>query len=513
MSASAGRAGAPRKGISRGAATSQPRIAIGGILHETHTFMQRATTMDDFAGQSLHVGAELITAMRGSRSGIGGMIDRATEAGWQLLPTVYAAAMPGGAVTAAAYAELLGEMRARLEQSLPVDGVLLALHGAMVAEGELDAESDIVAQARALVGEDAPIVVLLDMHGNISPRLVDLADVLLAYDTNPHIDAYARGVEAAAIMTRLLRREVRPTPAIARPPLLLPAQNTGTAVPPLAPVHKRAAQIKARDEVICIAVMAGFAYADTPFTGPSIIVTTDGQPELAAAYANELSAMLYKLRHEAAPDFLEPAEAVSQAAGHEQGPVILVDSADNIGGGTPGDGTEALAAMLAQGVCEGAIVLADAQAVDFCWRAGLAAEVTLAIGGKADAWHGQPVNVTGTVRARSEGVFECEMPDNHFASFYGNTVQMGRCAWLRVAGVNILLTERKTPPLDLAQLRHIGIQPESQRIIVVKSAVAYRAAYMPIASAVIEMDTAGLCSANLARFPYRHLPRPLYPLD
>lgn len=499
--------------MSKHKATTRPRVAIGGILHETHTFMEQPTTLADFAAQSLHYGADLITAMRASRSGIGGMIDRATEAGWQLLPTLYAAAMPGGTVAAAAYQELLSELQARLEQSMPVDGVLLALHGAMVAEGELDAEADIVAQARALVGDAAPIVVLLDMHGNISPRLVELADALLAYDTNPHIDAYARGVEATDIMARLLRRELRPTPAFARPALLLPAQSTGTAVPPIAPVHKRASEIEAQDEVICIAVMAGFAYADTPFTGPSIIVTTDGQPELAAACAEELSAMLYEQRGEATPGYLEPAEAVRLAASRERGPVILVDSADNIGGGTPGDGTDALVAMLAHDVREGAIVLADAEAVDICWRAGQAAEVTLAVGGKVDAWHGQPVTVTGTVRALSEGVFECEVPDNHFASFYGSTVHMGRSVWLRVAGVNILLTERKTPPLDLAQLRHIGIIPESQRMIVVKSAVAYRAAYMPIASAAIEMDTAGLCSANLARFPYRHLQRPLYPLD
>lgn len=490
-----------------------PRVAIGGILHETHTFLAQATTIAGFADQSLHFGADLIAAMQGSRSGIGGMIDRATQAGWHLLPTLYAVAMPGGPVTGTAYHELLCEFCARLEQALPVDGLLLALHGAMVAEGELDAESEIVAQARAIVGDDTPIVALLDMHGNISPRLVELADVLLAYDTNPHIDAYARGEEAAAIMARLLRRELRPTPAIARPALLLPAQSTGTAVLPLAAVHQRAAEIEALDAVVCVSVMGGFAYADTPHTGPSVIVTTDGQPTLAADCADELSALLYELRGEAAPSYLAPAAAVRLAAGRDRGPVILVDSADNIGGGTPGDGTDALLAMLADDVREGTIVLADAQAVDICWRTGEADDVTLAVGGKVDEWHGQPVTVTGTVRALSDGAFECELPDNHFASFYGSTVRMGRTAWLRVAGVNILLTERKTPPLDLAQLRHIGIQPEAQRMIVVKSAVAYRAAYMPIASDVIEMDTAGLCSANLSRFPYRHLPRPVYPLD
>ena len=495
------------------ATSSLARVAIGGILHETHTFMEDGTTLADFAAQSLHFGEDLLSSMRGSRSGIGGMIDRALEYSWQLLPTLYAAAMPAGVVTDEAYRKLLSKLTNRLAQQMPFDGLLLALHGAMVAEGELDAEADIVAQARAIVGDAVPIVVLLDMHGNISSRLVELADVLLAYNTNPHIDVYARGSDAAEIMARLLRRDLQPTTAYARPALLLPAQSTGTEAAPLSSVHSRAAEIKADDQVISIAVMAGFAYADTPFTGPSIIVTTNDQVELADAYADELSAILFEQRKEALPRFLSPTEAVLLAKRQERGPVILADSADNIGGGTTGDGADALVAMLEKNVSEGAIVLADPEAVALCWRAGKGTEVTLAVGGKVDDLHGLPVTVTGRVRAISAGVFECELPDNHFASFYGETVHMGRCVWLRVGGVNILLTERKTPPLDLAQLRHIGIMPETQSMIVVKSAVAYRAAYMPIATAVIEMDTAGLCSANLSRFPYQHLKRPIFPLD
>ncbi len=489
------------------------RIVIGGILHETHTFMERRTTLADFAAQSLHFGEDLVSAMRNSRTGIGGVIDRAIEFNWQLLPTLYAAAMPAGLVADAAYRELLSELTHRLSRRLPVDGVLLTLHGAMVSESELDVEADILMEVRAIVGDETPILVLLDMHGNISPRLVELADVLLAYDTNPHIDAYARGREAAQIMARLLSRQLRPTSAYARPALLLPAQSTATESPPLSLVHARAAEIKADERVISVAVMAGFAYADTPFTGPSIIVTTDDQPELAQDYATALSDLLYLHRESAAPDFMSPSDAVAEAAQIDGGPVILVDSADNIGGGTTGDGADALAAMLAHGIREGTIVLADPEAVAICWRAGEAGDVSLAVGGKADNWHGQPISVSGSVRALSDGVFKCELADNHFAAFYGNTVHMGRAAWLRAQGVNILLTERKTPPMDLAQLRHIGIIPEAQSMIVVKSAVAYRAAYMPIAAAVIEMDSAGLCSANLSRFPYQHLKRPVFPLD
>ena len=499
--------------MSSTARTRNPSIAIGGILHETHTFMEQPTTLADFEEGSLYRGGDLLREMDGTRSGIGGMIEAASGRGWQLLPTIYATAMPAGTVTGDAHQMLLTDLLDRLREALPVDGVLLALHGAMVAEGQLDVEADIVTRVRDIVGAQTPVVVLLDMHGNISPHLVEVADVLLAYDTNPHIDTHARGVETVEVMSRLLRREIVPTAAYARPALLLPPQSTGTDDEPLSPVHARAAEMEAEAAVVCIAVMAGFAYADTPYCGASVIVTTDNQPELAQQYARELSDLLHARRDTALPRFLQPADAVAQAAKIETGPVILVDSADNIGGGTPGDGTDALVAMLDQNAQDGAIVLADAEAVAVCWGAGRGADVTLSVGAKADNWHGQPVLVTGKIEALSDGVFTCELPDNHFAAFYGNEVNMGRCAWLRVGGVNILLTERKAPPMDLAQLRHIGIVPEAQQMIVVKSAVAYRAAYMSIAAAVIEMDTAGLCSANLTRFPYRHLKRPIFPLD
>jgi microcystin degradation protein MlrC len=494
-------------------AANPPRIAIGGIVHETHIFATPQTTLADFQQQGLYRDAAILQAMAGTRSGIGGMIEGAGSYDWTLVPTLYGTSLPGGIVAEQAYQTMLRDLLDSLVAAMPLDGVLLMLHGAMVTEAHPDAESDILEHVRAVVGRDTPIVVELDMHGNISPRTVELADVLVAFDTNPHVDPHARGVEATAIMERLLRGAIRPTAAIAQPPLLLAPQATGTADLPLRALHQRAAEIEAEDAVICVCVMGGFAYADMPYVGPSVIVTTDEDPDLARRYADELCALLMERRHAALPQFLAPDAAVAHALTLPGGPIILVDSADNIGGGTPGDGTDALRAMLNAGVEEGAVMLADHEAVAACWDAGVGATIRLNVGGKTDQWHGQPVAVAGVVRALSEGVFECELPDNHFASFYGNTIRMGRTAWLRVKGVNIVLTERKTPPFDLAQLRGVGVIPEQQKLIAVKSAVAYRAAYLPIAAGVVEMDTAGLCSANLARFPYRHLRRPIFPLD
>ena len=493
--------------------TPAPRIAVGGLFHETHTFADSPTTLADFQAQSLMYGEDIERETQGARSGIAGMIAGSRSHGWSILPTVYAGAMPAGTVAQDAYERLVKDLLDRLEAQMPFDGILLALHGAMVTEECLDAESDILERVRAVVGQDVPIVVELDMHGNIGKASVELADVLVGYDTNPHVDAYERGFECADILKRLLEGEINPTATSCQLPLILSPQATGTDDLPLRAVHDRAREIEQDPNVVCVSVMAGFAYSDSPATGASIIVTTDDNPQLAQSYAHELATLLMELRDSALPVFHSPDQAVKEALESEGGPVILVDSADNIGGGSPGDGTDGLRAMLEHDVQGGVIVLADPEAVAKCYDLPTGAEITLTVGAKADNWHGEPVPVTGAVKAVSDGVYECELSDNHFAAFFGNTIRMGRTVWLQVGGINIILTERKVPPFDLAQLRGIGVIPEEQKMIVVKSAVAYRSAYLPIASRVIEMDTAGLCSPNLARFPYQHLSRPIIPLD
>jgi microcystin degradation protein MlrC len=484
--------------------SSTRRVALGGIVHETHSFAEPHTTLADFQ-RSLCYGEDILKALSGSPSSIAGMIQGATERRWTLLPTVHGSASPGGTVVEEAYRTMLRELVRRLKGAMPVDGVLLDLHGAMVTEEQLDPEGDILAKVRAVVGARVPIVIVLDMHGNISPQMVGLADVILAYDTNPHLDAYPRGVEAADVLDLLMRGTINPTASLARPPFLLPPQATGTDDLPLRLVHERRKEMEDEEGVVAIAVMGGFAYGDTPFTGPSVVVTTDNDPDLAQSYAQELVEILVCHSAGVLPQFLAPEVAVREALARPGRPIILVDSADNVGGGTPGDGTDALKAMLALNVHEGTIVLADREAVAACWAAGVGAEVTLAVGGKTDRWHGAPVPVKGVVRRLQEGDLACERTPNHFGL---SRINMGRTAWLRVGGVNIILIEQKTPPFDLVQLRGVGVTPEEQKMIVVKSAVAYRAAYMPIAAGAIEMDTAGLCSANLSLFPYKHLGRP-----
>ena len=489
-----------------------PRIAIGGIVHETHTFTLGRTDLAAFERQALYEGDDMLAAMRGTRTPVGGEIEACEAAGYEIVPLLYAAAMPSGIVTADAYATLRGGLMARLQEADPVDGVLLSLHGAMVAAGEDDPEGDILARVRALVGPQCPVIAVLDMHGNLSRRAVQLADVLVAFDTNPHLDTYERGLEAGALLGRMLNDGLRPMAALARPPLLLSALATWTQRPPLAPVHARAHELEQDPRVVNVSVMGGFAYADTLNTGMSVVVTTAGDRALAQSLANELAQIAWQHRAWADERGLPVTEAVRRALAAPRGPVILADVADNIGGGSPGDGTAILAALLDAGAQDAVVVLADPEAVSQAWASGEGAAVRLTVGGKADRLHGDPVLVTGVVERLTDGRFTNEGV-NHFSQLYGHTVDMGPCAVVRVGGVRLLLTTHRTPPGDLAQLRSQGIVPEAQRVIVVKSPVAFRGAYGPIAAEIIEVDTPGLVTADLTRFDYQKLARPIYPLD
>jgi microcystin degradation protein MlrC len=485
------------------------RIAAGGILHETNTFAPALTGLESFEQMGIDRG-KAVLRHAGARSALGGILEGLESAGMEVVPLLYASAMPSGTVGAQAYHSLLSGLLGTLENALPVDGVVLALHGAMVAESQADCEGEILRMVRSLVS--CPVVATLDMHGNASPEMVWNADVLVAFNSNPHLDARERGLEAVELLAGILSGGIRPVSALVRPPLLLSALATWTERKPLSAVHAAAARYNQDPRVMNVSVMGGFAYADTPYSGASLIVTTDGDRQLAQGIASELAGIAWEHREAALDRGLPPEQAVREALASSLRPVILADAGDNVGGGTPGDGTVLLQALLAAGSQEAVVTIADAEAAAQAHAAGEGTVLETLVGGKTDGLHGAPVRVRGLVEKLTDGQFEITGRD-HFANLYGERVNMGPCAVLRCGGVRILITTRKTPPGDLNQLRSVGIEPAQQNILVVKSAVAFRGAYEPVAGRIIEVDTQGLCSSDLSRFEYRRIPRPVYPLD
>ncbi len=481
-------------------------IAIGGIMHESNTFSETPT---DFAAFSQTFARNLLNLWGETHHEMGGFIQGATEYGYTAYPTLMTSATPAGRVTDDAFDRFTEMLIQHLKAAPKHEGLLLALHGAMVVESYPDGDGEVLRRLREALGRDLPIVVTLDQHANVSEQMVVESTALVIYKTTPHIDQRQRGLQAAELMMRILADEVTPTQALAKPPMILNILYHNTNVPPMEPILTAAKQLEERPDVLVANVAAGYPYADVYEVGPSFVVVTDDNPQLAQTEADRLSDMLWNVHGQLTLDLPDAAQAVTQAIESEQHPIILVEMGDNIGGGSPGDSTFVLAELQRQGASGFVVVLYDPEAVQSCVQAGVGAEVALDVGGKADNMHGDPVAIQGKVRLIHDGHYE-ETEPRHGGQRHHN---QGLTAVVAVEDSLVVLTSRRQTPFSLQQLLSLGINPSEMRMIVVKAAVAYRAAYEPIAGHIIEVDTPGLTAVNPLHFEYHNVRRPLFPLD
>jgi microcystin degradation protein MlrC len=480
------------------------RIAIGGFMHESNTFSPALTGLDAF---SIQRGDELIHWWEHAHHEVGGFIEGATRFGYELVPLIMANATPSGKVTAEAFEAILTELIETLQSVGPVDGLLLALHGAMVSEDYPDGDGEIVRQLRRATGPDFPIVVTHDLHANIAEEIVDACTALIVYKTYPHLDQRERGLQAAEMIARTVRREINPVQAISKPPMILNIVHGYTSVNPMKSIMHAVRDAEEHPKVLAASLAEGYQYADVAEMGPSIIIVTDGDQDLANREVQRLSELLWNSRDQLRFDLPNAAETVRRAQHSEQTPVVLVDMGDNIGGGSAGDSTFILSELLHQQAEAWLVVLADPEAVLACAKAGIGASVTLEVGGKTDQLHGKPVTISGRVKCLHDGKY-METVARHGGGRYRD---QGLTAVLDIPGTMpdtssyLILTTRREPPFSLQQLLSVGIQPQQLHILVVKAAIAFRAAYEPIAGQIIEVDTGGLTAVDLAHFAYHHI--------
>jgi microcystin degradation protein MlrC len=264
-----------------------------------------------------------------------------------------------------------------------------------------------------------------------------------------------------------------------------------------------------RPGILAASLLPGFAYADVPQMGPALIVVADGDPNLARREADRLGNILWETRTQLVRQLPDARAAVAQAVGAERLPVVLVETGDNVGGGSAGDATFVLSELLLQKATDSVVCLFAPDEVRQCAAAGIGAEVRLTVGGKVDRLHGEPVTVTGRVKVLHDGTY-LEPEVRHGGKRLNH---MGLTALLELPGRNLLvLNSQRHPPFSSGQLTCVGIEPRRQRIVVVKAAIAYKAAYAPLAGTIIEVDTPGTTAVNPERFTYRHIRRPMYPL-
>lgn len=484
------------------------KILAGGIMHESNTFAATPADRKRFEQGSLAFGADVIPIWENAHHEFGGFIQGARQFDFDLLPSVMAWATPSGPVDDAVVDDVVDRI-VTTARSNKIDGVLLALHGAMVTEEFPSADTEVVRRVRSAVGPSMPLAVSLDFHANCEPRMAEYANIIVGYQTYPHIDQRRRGLLTAELLVGTIRDDIDPYTHIAKRPMIANILGQATDREPMKGLMAAAREIEKRPGVLSTSVMGGFYYADVPCMGPSVIAVAESR-EVAKATAEELADRMWEARHGLYVPCATPQVAVAQAMAAARGPVVLVDLGDNIGGGSAGDGTVLLDEIIKQKATDAVVPMFAPNAVRECRRLGVGSRFTGKLGGAVDRMHGEPVEVSGTIT----GLFDGKWIETEARHGGRRQNDQGPTAVIKLdGGTIVLLNSLQTPPFSLGQLTSVGIDPKAAKMIVVKAAVAYKAAYAPVAASIIEVDTPGVTAVNPSRFTYKNIPRPMFPLD
>jgi microcystin degradation protein MlrC len=482
------------------------KIAVVGIYHETNTFAPGKTELADFDREWVEGNSSFYKRYQDTRTSMGGVIDGAVSENAELLCGIYMAATPSGMVSSAAADKIFELLVSSVDSE--ADGVVVILHGAMVAERFPDMEGEMLHRIREKMGPSRPIALTLDLHANISQLMIDQIDLVVGYDTYPHIDAYERAVEATKLLASTIRGEILPIRSLAKPRMLIVPQVMLTDMAgPMKQLMDHAFAMERLPGVLNVTVAGGFPYSDVPDAGVAFVVTTDADQALADRYARELSQMAWELREQLTFSGIPAAEAISIAMAETLSPVILVEGSDNVGAGAPADATHILKHLVdVPKKC--LIVIRDVEAALHAHQLGVGGQFDQAIGGKSDKLHGDPVRIQGVIHLLFDGKY------SHIGPYMtGQWADMGRTAVIESGNLTLILTEKRTPPWDLGHVSSVGLRPEDFHAIVVKSAIAWKTAFGPICKKIIPVDTPGCSGENLSHFNYEHLHRPIYPLD
>lgn len=483
------------------------RIAVGEFAHETNTFCPEPTTVEAFKAFLWVRGDGLLRAHGGNRSYAGGMLARAQELGITAVPAFGTMAYPSGTITAEAFQEILGELLAAIEAAMPVDAVCLALHGAGVAEGIDDLEGAVLAAVRTLVGPGVPIAASLDLHGNITPDMLARADGLFGVNFYPHTDSFERGAEAMGFLNRVLKGEIRPVMHLEQLPMMIPTSTTD--LDPGKRLNELCWKWEEEQGLLDCTIFHGFPYTDVPAVGMSVLTVADGDAALAGRAARAVGRAVWEAREEYRAPILGPAEALAAALAVEGGPVVVNDTADNPGGGSPGDGTHLLRAMLEADLtsaCFGFVY--DPEVARQAHQAGVGASIKVRLGGKSDQLHGEPIEAEAYVKGLTDGQFRFSTP-----MMQGMLCNLGLMARLQIQGIDVLVSSDRQQVLDEEVFLLHGIDVRRFKIVALKSSSHFRAGFRHLARAIIAADSPGATTLRVEVFPFKRIRRPIWPLD
>ncbi|MCW3474058.1 M81 family metallopeptidase [Limobrevibacterium gyesilva] len=487
------------------------RVLTAEIAHETNTFSKVPTGLEAFRRRVFLTANEIPGARRGTRSDLGATFEAAEKFGWTLSYPVAASANPSGRVTDEAFETLADMLLSGADGG--IDGALLHLHGAMVTDSHEDGEGELLRRLRAKVGPDVPVVVTLDLHGNITELMATCANALIAVRTYPHVDYYERAWQGAELLQRAMKGEIRPRTVIARRPMLRGLDGGRTQTGPMRELIDRGEQLERDGRALVVSICSGFTAADIHDIGPSVTVTTDGDDAAGRAIAEEFMDYAWKTRDFASVTHWSIDDAVRHAKegeGKHDRPLIMADVTDNPGSGHYGDATNLLRAMIAADLQNTAFyAIYDPQAAREGARIGVGNSGAITLGGKHDPQAGgEPLTLTGHVVALTDGHFQTFGPMGG-----GVWRDYGLSMLLRVGGIDIVVISNNGQAVDTAQLTSLGVDPTRKNTVAVKSNHHFRAAFQPIGREVITVDGGGLGSVIWRKAGFTKVRRPIWPLD
>lgn len=484
------------------------RIALAGLMHETNSFSALPTTATDFR---ILYGAAIQKEFSGTRTEIGGVFHEARDGHAEVVALAYADAAPGGQVEAEFYASFKERLLCEL-RSCAADVVILVLHGAMVVANTDDPEGDLLSSAREIAGPNGIIVATLDFHANLSQKMVDNADLLLGYDTNPHVDMFEKGAEAVRLAVMLHQRRSHPSSALVRVPLLTMMLDQSTLQPPMRDIIRLAVEKRQNPAVLSSSVFPGFWPSDAPCTGLTTLVSTDGQPDIAPEIAKELAAASWEKRKALTKtELVQLDEALAMAQTAPSKPLILCDIGDIVGAGAPGDSAVLLSQMLEAGVQDAVFAsVADPVAVHEASALEVGQRFSGRIGGTLSNEPASSVFVDGIVRYRGSGVYTRGGP-----RATGLREDRGQTVVIEAHGITIILTSKRVMADNLEYFTSLGIDPTTRSVLAMKASVHFRAVFEPLASEIVLVDTPGPSNptAGFNGVTFRNVQRPAYPLD
>ena len=491
------------------------RIGIIALLHESNTFVSQPTRLKQFHDDLYLEGEAIREQLAASHHEIGGFfagLEQCSRDGDVVaVPLIATRATPAGVIAAEAMDCLVARILSIVAETIELDGILVAPHGAAVSQSAADADGYWLSKLRELVGCDMPIIGTLDAHANLSLAMVKVCDALVAYRTNPHLDQRERGIEAATLMVRTLRGEIRPTMAASFPPLVINIERQCTGEPHLQGHYHFADQQRLKPKVLSNSILLGFPYADVAEMGAATIVITDNDAALAQQLADDLANHLWQHRDDFVAQLMSIDAALKTCQADAGSRYCLLDMGDNVGGGSAADGTTLAAALLARRLGPSFVCLYDPQAVQTCNAAGLEARMTLVAGGKVDDRHGSPLEVEAHVVSLHSGRFREEAPR------HGGIVDFDQGATAVIetldGNLTIMLTSRRMVPFSLQQIISCQLNPRQFQILVAKGVNAPLAAYREVCDKFLRVNTIGSTSADLEQLDYRNRRRPLFPFE